>query len=67
MCLSTIYYADDKKHEEPLAEDVTEVRIRDGCLVFTDLIGADTEIAGDIECIDFVRSYITVRRPEGTA
>ena len=43
-----------------IARNVAEVRVRDGKLVFTDIMGAVTEIDGEIEKIDLMDNYIYI-------
>ena len=43
-----------------VARNVAEVRVRDGKLVFTDIMGAVTEIDGEIEKIDLMDNYIYI-------
>ena len=59
MCLSTVLVR-GSENPDPVARNVAEVRVRDGKLVFTDIMGAVTEIDGEIEKIDLMDNYIYI-------
>ena len=60
MCLSTVYVKDQGSQEQ-LARNVATVRLRDGKLVFTDIMGVTKEIDGEIDSIDLLENIILVR------
>ena len=60
MCLSTVYLR-DKEKEEQIARNVATVRIRDGKLVFTDIMGVTKEVSADLESIDLMENVILIR------
>ena len=61
MCLSTVYASDDLETAHPLARSVTSVRVADGRIILTDLLGMETEINGLIEQIDLIKNCITIK------
>ena len=60
MCLSTVYVRDDDQRCQ-LAKNVATVSLRDGKLVFTDIMGVTTEADAEIETIDLMENYIYIR------
>ncbi len=60
MCLSSVYVREQDKREL-LAKNVATVRVRDGKLVFTDIMGAVTEADAEIETVDLMENYIYIR------
>lgn len=60
MCLSTVY-ARQAGEREQIAKNVASVTIRDGKLVFTDIMGVTTEVDAEIETVDLMDNYIYIR------
>ena len=63
MCLSTVYVRGDEARD-PVARNVADVRIRAGKLVFTDIMGAVTEVDAELDRIDLMDNYIYIRTRE---
>ena len=61
MCLSTVYLREQEK-KEPVAKNVASVRLKDGKLVLTDILGVTTELDAELETIDLMDNFIYVRR-----
>ena len=61
MCLSTVYVRGDERRE-PVARNVADVRVRDGKLVFHDIMGVETEADAEIEMIDLMENCIYIRK-----
>ncbi len=61
MCLSTVYAQGEDKREQ-IARNVATVKMRDGKLVFTDIMGVTTVVDADIETIDLMENFIFIRR-----
>ena len=68
MCLSNVYKiktgsrsggADEER--ELLVKNAATVSVKDGKLVFTDIMGIRTEIDAELEKIDLMDNYILVR------
>ena len=60
MCLSTVYVRDPEQ-KDPIAKNVATVRVRDGKLVFTDIMGVTKEVDAELESIDLMENIIRVR------
>ena len=60
MCLSTVYVRQADRREQ-LAKNVATVKSHDGKLIFTDIMGATTEVDAEIEAIDLMDNYIYIR------
>ena len=63
MCLSTVYAVKDTE-KKPVAKNVASVTVRDGKLVFTDIMGRATVVDGAIERIDLMDNFIWIREHE---
>ena len=61
MCLSTVYALGEGEKKQ-IAKNVAEVKVCDGKLVFTDIMGSTIEEDADIEVVDLTQSYIYIRR-----
>lgn len=61
MCLSTVYVRNEDQREQ-IARNVADVKVRDGKLLFTDIMGVTTEVDADIEVIDLMENYIYIRK-----
>ena len=60
MCLSTVY-VHGEGHDETLARNVAAMKVKDGKLVFTDIMGVQTEADAEIEAVDLMENYIYIR------
>jgi predicted RNA-binding protein len=60
MCLSTVYKgsADDANM---MYRNIAELKIEDGKILLTDLMGIRSEVEGTIEKIDLLENYIIVK------
>ena len=61
MCLSTVYIREEEEKSRQLARNVATVKVRDGKLIFTDIMGVTTEVDAEIETIDLMENYIYIR------
>ena len=61
MCLSTVYLREQDKKEQ-VAKNVAAVRMKDGKLLLTDILGVTTELDAELETIDLMDNFIYVRR-----
>ena len=60
MCLSTVY-KNEVNDANMLAKNVADVRIENGQILFTDLMGIRTVFNGTLEKVDLMDNYIIVR------
>ncbi len=60
MCLSTVY-KNEVSDANMLAKNVADVRIENGQILFTDLMGIRTVFDGTLEKVDLMDNYIIVR------
>lgn len=60
MCLSTVY-KNEVSDANMLARNVADVRIENGQIFFTDLMGIRTVFNGSLEKVDLMDNYIIVR------
>lgn len=58
MCLSTVLTME----RQVVCKNVAAVTQKDGKLVFTDIMGIPTVVAGSIEKIDLMENEILIRR-----
>ena len=58
MCLSTVY----NTAQQVLCKNVASVTEKDGQLVFTNIMGIPTAVAGSIQKIDLMDNVIVVRQ-----
>lgn len=63
MCLSTVYTIKDSE-KKMVAKNVASVTVRDGKLVFTDIMGIPTVVDASIERIDLMDNFIWIREHE---
>lgn len=63
MCLSTVYSTRDNE-KKLVAKNVASVTVRDGKLVFTDIMGIPTVVDAAIERIDLMDNFIWIREHE---
>ena len=61
MCLSSVY-AVGGPDKELLCKNVSSVRMEDGKLVCTDILGSRTEVEGEIERIDLIDNFSYIRK-----
>jgi len=63
MCLSTVY---NKTNEQKnlLCRNIMDVQLKDGNLVFTDILGVQTVLRGTIDKINLTDNYILVSKAE---
>ncbi|MBQ3412866.1 MAG: CooT family nickel-binding protein [Oscillospiraceae bacterium] len=59
MCLSTLYGVRDGKREK-LGEYISNVSFRNGEFVFTDVMGNEFSVKGNIQSLDLVRNEIII-------
>ncbi|MBR0380197.1 MAG: CooT family nickel-binding protein [Mogibacterium sp.] len=60
MCLSTVY-KNEVNDANLLAKNVADIRIENGRIIFTDLMGIRTVFDGSLEKIDLMDNYVIVR------
>ena len=60
MCLSTVY-KNEVSNANMLAKNVADVRIENGQILFTDLMGIRTVFDGTLEKVDLMDNYIIVK------
>ena len=60
MCLST-GYRNEVSDANMLAKNVADVRIENGKILFTDLMGIRTVFDGTLEKVDLMDNYIIVK------
>ena len=60
MCLSTVY-KNEVNDANLLAKNVADIRIENGQIIFTDLMGIRTVFDGSLEKIDLMDNYVIVR------
>ena len=60
MCLSTVY-KNEVNDANMLARNIADVRIENGKIVFTDLMGIRTVFDGTLEKVDLMDNYIIVK------
>ena len=60
MCLSTVY-KNEVNEANLLAKNVADIKVENGKIVFTDLMGIRTVFDGSLEKIDLMDNYVIVR------
>ena len=60
MCLSTVYSLRDGEREQ-ICKNIADIRVEDGELVFTDIMGVSTVRKAAIERIDLTDNYVLIR------
>ncbi len=60
MCLSTVIANENGKRKE-IARNVAGVRVDNGKITVTDIMGVKTEIDGEIDRIDLMENYIFLK------
>lgn len=60
MCLATVY-SNKEEGRETLLKNVISVRMVDGSWVFTDIMGKSLAVEGELEKIDLMENFISIR------
>lgn len=60
MCLSNVY-KDKLDDANLLARNVADIKIQDGQIYFTDIMGVRTAFDGHLDQIDLTENYIIVK------
>ena len=60
MCLATVYSNKDEGRET-LLKNVISVRMVDGSWVFTDIMGKSLAVKGELEKIDLMENFISIK------
>ena len=60
MCLSTVYSLRGGEREQ-ICKNIADIRVEDGELVFTDIMGVSTVRRAAIERIDLTDNYVLIR------
>lgn len=60
MCLSTVYSLHDGEREQ-VCKNIADIRVEDGALVFTDIMGVSTVRRAAIERIDLTDNFVLIR------
>ena len=60
MCLSTVYSLRGVEREQ-VCKNIADIRVEDGELVFTDIMGVSTVRKAAIERIDLTDNYVLIR------
>jgi predicted RNA-binding protein len=60
MCLSTVY-KNEVNDANLLARNVADIKVENGQIIFTDLMGIRTVFDGSLEKIDLMDNYVIVK------
>ncbi len=60
MCLSTVY-KNEINDSNMLAKNVADIKIQNGQIIFTDLMGIRTVFDGSLEKVDLMDNYVIVK------
>ena len=60
MCLSTVY-KNEVSDANMLARNVADIKVENGQIIFTDLMGIRTVFDGSLEKVDLMDNYVIVR------
>jgi predicted RNA-binding protein len=60
MCLSNVY-RNSVDDSNLLAKNVADIKIENGKIIFTDIMGIRTAFDGNLEQIDLTENFIIVR------
>ena len=60
MCLSTVY-KNEVSDANLLARNVADIKVENGRIIFTDLMGIRTVFDGSLEKVDLMDNYVIVR------
>ena len=59
MCLSTVY-KNEVNDANMLARNVADIKVENGKIIFTDLMGIRTVFDGTLEKVDLMDNYVIV-------
>lgn len=59
MCLSKAYLTGEEG-EELILDEISSVKNKNGTLLFTNILGEEREVEGDIRSIDFIDNKIVL-------
>ena len=60
MCLSTVY-KNEVNDANMLARNVADIKMENGTIIFTDLMGIRTTFNGSLEKVDLMDNYVIVK------
>lgn len=60
MCLSVVY-KNEVNDQNLLARNIADVKIEDGQIILTDLMGVRTVLDGRLERVDLMENYIVIK------
>ncbi len=60
MCLSVVY-KNEVNDQNLLARNIADVKIENGEIILTDLMGVRTVLSGSLERVDLMENYIIVK------
>lgn len=60
MCLSTVY-KNEVSDANMLARNVADIKVENGQIIFTDLMGIRTVFDGSLEKVDLMENYVIVK------
>lgn len=60
MCLSTVY-KNEVNDANMLAKNVADIKVENGQIIFTDLMGIRTVFDGTLEKVDLMDNYVIVK------
>ena len=60
MCLSTAYKLVPDGENEKICEYISEIKVEDGKVIMTDILGKEIEVPGTIKSMDFVGSKLVI-------
>lgn len=60
MCLSTVYSLRGGEREQ-VCKNIADIRVEDGEIVFTDIMGVSTVRKAAIERVDLTDNYVLIR------
>lgn len=58
MCLSTIYV---DQAPEPVGRNICKIRVENGEIVATDIMGRELRLSGTIDDVDLVENTVRIR------
>ena len=60
MCLSTVY-KNEVSDANMLAKNVADIKVENGQIIFTDLMGIRTVFDGTLQKVDLMDNYVIVK------
>ena len=60
MCLSTVY-KNEVSDANMLAKNIADIKVENGQIIFTDLMGIRTIFDGSLEKVDLMDNYVIVK------